>query len=82
MKQIERYHERGYYVLYNPHSKKYFEKLTMSNLLTKVVLTLNMFKAANFDKRLNSIDYPELEGFVWREVQVSYKQTLVIDTET
>lgn len=74
MKQVERYHEKGYYVLYNPHNKKYF--LRMNN--GDIEFTPNLLKAYSFgtmEEVFNS--HPHLEGFEWREVHMQIVQTLV-----
>lgn len=83
MKQVERYHEKGYYVLYSPHSKQYLESLG-GNYLVLPKLTSNMFKAKQFGKIPTlediALTWKLLEGFEWREIHVNYIQTLVTET--
>ncbi len=84
MKQVERYHEKGYYVLYNPHSKRYLECLEKTHLGISASTTPNLFKALSFttfkENAVDIIALAELEGFEWREIHVNYIQTLVTES--
>lgn len=74
LKTTEVLHEKGYYILYNPHNKQYI----VSSNAEETSFTKNMFRSKQFSApHLTCADEHQqalLEGFEWREIKVTYEQ--------